>query len=138
MKITIIILSVLSVSFAIAYAATISALIKANNLLSKTIIDKFILQEYIDTIQSSKNIKTDEEIHQESFLNFVSESRDWAFEYIENVQAALNKFVAETDPSIEYFEKYGDVVAGPNNELLKKISISYKELKNILPKDQDV
>ena len=116
----------------------ITALIKANNVLSKTIIDKFILQEYIDTIQSSKDIKTDEEIHQESFLNFVSESRDWAFEYIENVQAALNKFVAETDPSIEYFEKYGDVVAGPNNEILKKISVSYKELKNILPKDQDV
>lgn len=138
MKITIIILSILSVSFAIAYTATLTALIKANNVLSKTIIDKFILQEYIDTIQSSKDIKTDEEIHQESFLNFVSESRDWAFEYIENVQAALNKFVAETDPSIEYFEKYGDVVAGPNNEILKKISISYKELKNILPKDQDV
>jgi hypothetical protein len=78
------------------------------------------------------------EIHQESFLNFISESRDWAFEYIENVQSALNKFVVEVDPSIEYFEKYGDVVAGPNNELLKKISISYKELKNILPKDQDV
>lgn len=138
MKITIIILSILSVSFAIAYTATLTALIKANNVLSKTIIDKFILQEYIDTIQSSKDIKTDEEIHQESFLNFVSESRDWAFEYIENVQAALNKFVAETDPSIEYFEKYGDVVAGPNSEILKKISISYKELKNILPKDQDV
>ena len=138
MKITIIILSILSVSFAIEYTATLTALIKANNVLSKTIIDKFILQEYIDTIQSSKDMKTDEEIHQESFLNFVSESRDWAFEYIENVQAALNKFVAETDPSIEYFEKYGDVVAGPNNELLKKISVSYKELKNILPKDQDV
>jgi hypothetical protein len=138
MKITIIILSILSVSFAIAYTATLTALIKANNVLSKTIIDKFILQEYIDTIQSSKDMKTDEEIHQESFLNFVSESIDWAFEYIENVQAALNKFVAETDPSIEYFEKYGDVVAGPNNELLKKISVSYKELKNILPKDQDV
>ena len=138
MKITIIILSILSVSFAIAYTATLTALIKANNVLSKNIIDKFILQEYIDTIQSSKDMKTDEEIHQESFLNFVSESRDWAFEYIENVQAALNKFVAETDPSIEYFEKYGDVVAGPNNEILKKISVSYKELKNILPKDQDV
>jgi len=138
MKITIIILSILSISFAIAYTATLTALIKANNLLSKTIIDKFILQEYIDTVQSGKNIKTDEEIHQESFLNFVSESRDWAFEYIENVQAALNKFVLEVDPSIEYFEKYGDVVAGPNNELLRKISISYKELKNILPKDQDV
>jgi hypothetical protein len=138
MKITIIVLSVLSVSFAIAYTATLSALIKANNILSKTIIDKFILQEYIDTVQSGKNTKTDEEIHQESFLNFISESRDWAFEYIENVQAALNKFVLEVDPSFEYFEKYGDVIAGPNNELLKKISISYKELKNILPKDQDV
>ena len=138
MKITIIVLIILSVYFAISYNATLTALIKANNVLSKTIIDKFILQEYIDTIQSSKDIKTDEEIHQESFLNFVSESRDWAFDYIENVQAALNKFVLEVDPSIEYFEKYGDVVAGPNNELLKKISISYKELKNILPKDQDV
>ena len=138
MKIAIVILSILSVSFAVAYTATLSALIKANNILTKTIIDKFILQEYIDTVQSGKDIKTDEEIHQESFLNFISESRDWAFEYIENVQAALNKFVAETDPSIEYFEKYGDVVAGPNSEILKKISVSYKELKNILPKDQDV
>ncbi len=138
MKIAIIILSVLCVSFAIAYAATLTALIKANNALSKSIIDQFVLQEYIDTIQSSQNKKTDEEIHQESFLNFISESRDWAFEYIENVQSALNKFVAEVDPSIEYFEKYGDVVVGPNTELLKKISVSYKELKNVLPKDQDV
>ena len=40
MKITIIILSILSVSFAIAYTATLTALIKANNVLSKTIIDK--------------------------------------------------------------------------------------------------
>jgi hypothetical protein len=138
MKIAIVVLSILSVSFAVAYTATLSALIKANNILTKTIIDKFILQEYIDTVQSGKDIKTDEEIHQESFLNFISESRDWAFEYIENVQSALNKFVVEVDPSIEYFEKYGDVVAGPNNELLKKISVSYKELKNVLPKDQDV
>jgi hypothetical protein len=104
MKIAIVILSILSVSFAVAYTATLSALIKANNILTKTIIDKFILQEYIDTVQSGKDIKTDEEIHQESFLNFISESRDWAFDYIETVQSALNKFVAEVDPSIEYFD----------------------------------
>lgn len=132
-----IVLGLLCTSFAIAYVATLTSLIKTNHTLAKITIDKLILEEYISNIESKPKEKTDEQIHQESFLNFVSQSRDWAFEYIEDVQLALNKFVAEVDPSIEYFEKYGDVVASPNNDLLKKISLSYKQLKEILPKESN-
>ena len=73
----------------------------------------------------------------EGFLRFVSESRDWAFEYIEEVQKVLNEFVSEVDPLIEYFDKYGDSVGMvPNYEAMKHISSEFKKLKNLLPKDE--
>jgi hypothetical protein len=71
----------------------------------------------------------------EGFLKFLSDSRDWAFEYIENVQVGLNKFISDAGPSIEYWEKYGSVMDTPLDINMQKISISYKELKSLLPED---
>ncbi len=71
----------------------------------------------------------------EGFLKFISDSRDWAFEYIENVQVGLNKFISDAGPSIEYWEKYGSVMDTPLDINMQKISISYKELKSLLPED---
>jgi hypothetical protein len=71
----------------------------------------------------------------EGFLKFISDSREWAFEYIENVQAGLNKFISDAGPSIEYWEKYGSVMDTPLDINMQKISISYKELKSLLPED---
>ena len=71
----------------------------------------------------------------EGFLKFISDSRDWAFEYIENVQVGLNKFISDAGPAIECWEKYGSVMDTPLDTNMKKISISYKELKSLLPED---
>ena len=71
----------------------------------------------------------------EGFLKFISDSREWAFDYIENVQVGLNKFISDAGPSIEYWEKYGSVMDTPLDISMQKISISYKELKSLLPED---
>ena len=72
----------------------------------------------------------------EGFLRFVSESRDWAFQYIEDVQFGLSDFISKIDPDMEYFNKYGLVgSAYPHYDSMKKISEAYKELKKLLPED---
>ena len=72
----------------------------------------------------------------EGFLRFVSESRDWAFQYIEDVQFGLSDFISKIDPEMEYFNKYGLVgSAYPHYDSMKKISEAYKELKKLLPED---
>jgi hypothetical protein len=82
--------------------------------------------------------KTDKEKANEDFLKFVSDSRDLAYEYIESVQAGLQKFIDEVEPQIEYYDKYGVAVEGmiaPHDFALKKISSEFKELKKLLPED---
>jgi hypothetical protein len=92
-----------------------------------------ILQE----AEQEKN-KTDKEQSNEDFLKFVSDSRDWAYQYIEDVQELLNKFITDIEPEILYFDTYGDLMsAEPNYNSMKKISGAYKELKKMLPEDYD-
>ena len=59
------------------------------NIITKEYIkirDKNILfEKYFNSIEEN-NIKSEENIHKENFIKFLSESRDWAYEYIENVQ----------------------------------------------------
>lgn len=88
--------------------------------------------------EHSKN-KTDKEQSNEDFLKFVSDSRDWAYQYIEDVQVAFTNFANTIEPDINRFDIYGDIMsAEPNFNSMKKISNSYKELKTVLPEVEDV
>ncbi len=80
--------------------------------------------------------KTDKEQADEAFLKFVSDSRDWAYQYIDDAQASINKFITDIEPEIAYFDEYG--IAGsayPHYHSMKKISGAYKELKKLLPEN---
>ena len=84
--------------------------------------------------------KTDKEKSNEDFLKFVSDSRDWAYQYIEEVQAGLKSFIDEVGPQVEYYDRYGAAVDGmvaPHDFALKKISSEFKKLKSLLPEDYD-
>jgi hypothetical protein len=84
--------------------------------------------------------KTDKEKSNEDFLKFVSDSRDWAYQYIEEVQAGLKSFINEVGPQVEYYDRYGVAVDGmvaPHDFALKKISSEFKKLKSLLPEDYD-
>jgi len=70
-----------------------------------------------------KENKTDKEKANEDFLKFVSDSRDWAYQYIEDVQAGLKGFIDEVGPQVDYYDQYGAAIDGmvsPHDFALKK------------------
>jgi hypothetical protein len=87
-----------------------------------------------DVFNHKKEEEKDSGSHQENFIKFLSDSRDWAYIYIEDVQSGLLKFVSEIEPEIAYFDEYGLVGdAYPHYHSMKKISKEYKDLKKFLP-----
>jgi hypothetical protein len=104
---------------------------RANKTLIAKTLETLLLQ------QLSRNInKTEKDQSNEDFLKFVSDSRDWAYQYIEEVQGTLNKFITDIEPEIKYFDEYGVASSAyPHYHSMKKISEAYKELKKLLPKE---
>jgi len=124
----IILLSITSILFLYMY----SVQKRINVSILANILTTLLEQE----IQHKEN-KTDKEKANEDFLKFVSDSRDLAYEYIETVQAGLQKFIDEVGPQIDYYDKYGSAVEGmvaPHDFALKKISSEFKELKSYYQK----
>jgi len=104
---------------------------RKNKVIVANVLKILAMQE-----EDYKNNKTDEEKSNEAFLKFVSDSRDWAYTYIEEVQASVDNFINDIEPEIVYFDEYGVVgSAYPHYYSMKKISEAYKELKKILPED---
>jgi hypothetical protein len=102
--------------------------------LVKSYIDRTVISEKLAEVSEKANTKTDSE--SEAFLKFVSDSRDWAYQYIDEVQESLHKFITEIEPEIAYFDEYGIVGdAYPHYYSMKKISEAYKDLKKLLPED---
>ena len=129
-------LSTLSILFAIAYSITLKRLARLTQECAKLFIDNKALEEFITT--NNVEFKNDSDIHKENFIKFLSDSRDWAFGYIEEVQVGLNKFVTDIEPEINYFREYGDLSAmQPNYYSLKKITEAYDELIKLLPKEEE-
>ncbi len=104
---------------------------RANKTLIAKTLETLLLQ------QLSRNTnKTDKDPADEAFLKFVSDSRDWAYQYIDEAQQSLNKFITDIEPEIKYFDEYGVASSAyPHYHSMKKISGAYKELKKLLPDD---
>ena len=129
-------LSTLCVSFSIAYSITLKKLARLTQECAKLFIDNKTLEEFIAT--NNVEFKNDSDIHKENFIKFLSDSRDWAFGYIEEVQVGLTKFVTDIEPEINYFKEYGDLISmEPNYNSLKKITKAYDELTKLLPKEEE-
>jgi hypothetical protein len=102
--------------------------------LIKAHVDKTLISEKLSDLAEQPKDTSDQSA--EAFLKFISDSRDWAYAYIEEVQTSLTKFVSDVEPEFVYFDTYGDTMAAkPNYDSMKKISGAYKELKKLLPED---
>ena len=137
--ILIIVFATLTVCFALSYILVLKQSIKLKKDISKLFIEKTLLQEYVDLTKSAKTKEdSDESIHKENFIKFLSDSRDWAFSYIESVQKGLTKFVSDVDADVSHFDEYGDALSmsRPDYPSMKNISKAYKELKTLLPEDE--
>ena len=116
--------------FAGAYTFTLIKLRKLQSNITSLLYAQLSLQNQLSS--------EDADIHKENFIKFLSESRDWAFEYIENVQSGLKDFINAVEKDIKYFDKYGEVgSAYPHYDSMTRISSAYKELKTLLPEDSD-
>ena len=101
-------------------------------LLQQT-IDKMALLQHLDKLTAENDSKNIEQT--EGFLKFVSDSRDWAFDYIEQVQGGLSTYISKVDADIQYIDKYGILIEHPIQDALNRISQAYKELKKLMPEN---
>ena len=93
-------------------------------------LDLMAMSEQLNkTILEHNAEKTD------GFLRFVSDSRDKAFTYIEEVQAALDIFEQELGPIMRHYKKTGKPVSRKQSETLDKISMVYDLLKSLMPEE---
>jgi hypothetical protein len=128
--------AVAAFSFGLAYLTTFNKLKKSNLLLGELFIKNKALEQVSFQIKNNDNL-SDDAMHKENFIKFLSDSRDWAYQYIEDVQAGLKKFTDEVKPEIDYFNTQGNFTSmQPNYYSLKKISEAYSELLTLLPKEE--
>ena len=76
-----------------------------------------------------------DEISNESYVKFLTDSRDWAYAYIEDVQNKLSSYAERVEPQLNYYNTYGSVVQGPHTIFVKEMTDAYEELKAVLPEE---
>lgn len=122
-------------------AATVASLIIAGLITSTVILafksrkyynesvqlsmDKVILLVQLEKLTETRDVKNVEE--SQGFIKFLSESRDWAFTFIDDVQAA-----------IEEYRKIADVIPLSKDmtvEQAENLSAAYDKLVSFLPED---
>lgn len=134
MNIVIFILAITSISFLVAYTHASYNLKKTTSMLAETML--LYMAATDNPVKVKDGLLSPEDIHKENFIKFLSDSRDWAYEYIENVQTGLQEFIDDVGPSIKYFNDYGAITEGsPNYKDMKIISQSFEKLKKLLPED---
>ena len=111
---------------------------KKNLELARELIQASLDVDLLSEEIAKLNDKLDEQSVEETdgFFKFVSQSRDWAFEYITTVQDGLKKFARVVGPEIKYFNTYGQAIDSAHFEALKKISEAYNELTNVMPEEE--
>lgn len=100
---------------------------KLNEELLKSFINYNIVLEKRVSQESEKIEQSD------GFLKFVSDSRDWAYAYIESVQEEINDFITIVGPDIEYLESYKPPII--SEEATDRLVVGYKKIKALIPED---
>ena len=95
----------LSFSFGLSSWATLSKLKKSNLLLAELFIKNRALEELNSQANSGINM-SDDTLHKENFIKFLSYSRDWAFEYIEKSQQTIKEVSDEL--KLKGLDNYSD------------------------------
>lgn len=130
---------VLGIGVSVVIFSLLSFLMVKNRRLKKKVkVLSVSLARVEEMVKLSRKDEKDNDVHKENFIKFISDSRDWAYQYIEDVQEGLASFVNAVEPEISYFDEYGLVgEAYPHYHSMQKISKEYKELKKLLPIEED-
>lgn len=126
------------VIFALLYVVLISRH-NIKKLLSHYVqseMDKHAIMQKLNEVSEELNRMELEK--SDGFVRFLSESRDWAFKYIEEVQTALAEFDKDVTPEFQWFNKFGLILGETaHTDVLKRISEAYDKLKLVLPENTE-
>jgi hypothetical protein len=116
----------------LSYRATVRELL--NSRIQSQIDFNIAVSEYQKVLQELENKKLEKS---DDFVKFLSDSRDWAFNYIEEVQEALSKFDKRIAKIVKWNDTYGTSTGdNPHSDKIKEISVAYKQLKDLLPENK--
>lgn len=107
-------------------------------LLNKKIANQNIQAEVDKAVLANKLNKIILEHSAEKsdgFLRFVSDSREQAFKYIEDVQEAIKAFDDEIGPIVKHYKKTGKSLTRKQSEILKKLDMSYDIIMTLMPEE---
>lgn len=96
--------------------------------LDQLMIDKSILLERVATLAAEKDANSLKE--DDGFIKFLSNSRDWAFSYIEDVQGKMKDFQESVEPILPKLSKTRDLN-------VKTLIQAYKTLAEVMPEKEN-
>ena len=140
MEIALVVLSIISLSFMIAYVAVVKKLKTVSDGFAQLLVAYSSMSTTLESTQSFASSPEDQDIHKENFIKFLSDSRDWAYDYIENVQSEIKLMKEQIGSDIEYYEKYGEASKGmfaPYDSVMPKFCEVYRGLEKMIPEDID-
>jgi hypothetical protein len=126
----------LSITGIIAFGGVLSyaVYLKYKNIrmagkLVQAVVDKNTIANQLNQVTSNKKIKDIEE--KDGFIKFLSDSRDSAFEYIEEVQKTVYLFKDDLEPIVEAYRD-----SGTASESMQKVVRAYDNVISLLPADE--
>lgn len=102
--------------------------------LQITINLNIIRSELSKALQEIENMKLEKS---DDFVKFLSNSRDWAFEYIEDAQEKISEFDKQIQKIAEWNRTYGSVVGDiPHSSKIEEINLAYDKIRSLLPENK--
>lgn len=93
-----------------------------------------VRSEYTRALQEIENMKLEKS---DDFVKFLSNSRDWAFEYIEDAQEKISEFDKQIQEIAEWNRTYGSVVGDtPHSSKIEEINLAYDKIRSLLPENK--
>ena len=133
------ILSVVLIFFASLMIANIRLRVQNNGLkanLTQETLDKIIIKQEVQKLMSEIDQKTSSQ--NDGFLRFVSDSREAAFKYIEEVQGGIKEFDEKIGPVVKHYRETGKTSYKKLSELVKDLSEAYDKLMKSMPEEDSV
>jgi ethanolamine utilization protein EutQ (cupin superfamily) len=107
---------------------------KMKSQLSQEIIDREIVMQEMQKLMAEIDSKNSNQ--NDGFLKFVSDSREAAFKYIEEVQKAIVEFDARVGPAVRYYKQTGKMLDRRPSELVRDLAEAYDKLMQSMPKEE--
>ncbi len=93
-----------------------------------------VRSEYTRALQEIENMKLEKS---DDFVKFLSNSRDWAFEYIEDAQEKISEFDKQIQEIAEWNRTYGSVVGDtPHSSKIEEMNLAYDKIRSLLPENK--